>query len=159
MSALLARELGRVLPGRSAGALELRSKPPYRAGASTIVGPSGCGKSSLLYLHRPYRPTDIRANCCRRPRVNNLSGDERRQIRQNSVLFQLLLLPEFTALENGADPDRRLAALDDLRRGIVPVPALGQVGLAEEAWQDQIGSRAGERQRGHYRRALASGQY
>ena len=123
-----------------------------------LVGPSGAGKSSLLHmaglLEAPSRGEVFIAGQA----ASTLPDSERTRLRRDTVGFVYQahhLLPEFTALENVAMPQRiagrpRAAAEGEARR------LLTQLGLAERLEHRPAQLSGGEQQRVAIARALAN---
>lgn len=161
MTALLeAQNLSRTLAGEPPVTLVRDVSLQVERGSFTaIVGPSGCGKSSLLYLLGLIdRPTGGRLLVGDRD-VTPLNGDERAQIRLESIgfVFQFhFLLPEFTAMQNVLLPMRKLGRLSREAANERAIQLLDRVGLREKAGNTPGHMSGGERQRVAIARALAN---
>jgi lipoprotein-releasing system ATP-binding protein len=124
---------------------------------AAIMGPSGVGKSTLLHLLGGIdRPESGRVEVFGES-LEDLSPRDRARFRNERIgfVFQFHhLLPEFTALENVAFPDRiaGLAPREAERRAEA---LLDRVGLAERAHHSARALSGGEQQRVAIARALA----
>jgi lipoprotein-releasing system ATP-binding protein len=124
-----------------------------------LVGPSGSGKSSLLHMAGLLEaPSSGQVSIEGRP-ASQLPDQERTRLRRDTIGFVYQahhLLPEFTALENVAMPQRiagkgRVAAEAEATR------LLTLLGLAERLEHRPMQLSGGEQQRVAIARALANG--
>ncbi len=126
---------------------------------AAIMGPSGVGKSTLLHLLGGIdRPDDGRVEIFGAD-LAAMPAAERARYRNATIgfVFQFHhLLPEFTAEENVAFPDRiaGVPAAEAKRRAR---ELLGRVGLSERASHRPRALSGGEQQRVAIARALARG--
>ncbi|HEY2796399.1 MAG TPA: ABC transporter ATP-binding protein [Thermoanaerobaculia bacterium] len=124
---------------------------------AAVMGPSGVGKSTLLHLLGGIdRPDSGRVEVFGES-LEDLSPRERARFRNERIgfVFQFHhLLPEFTALENVAFPDRiaGVAAREAERRAEA---LLARVGLAKRGHHSARALSGGEQQRVAIARALA----
>jgi polar amino acid transport system ATP-binding protein len=160
-------ELAKV--SKSFGAHQVLRDVDFSVGRSEVVcliGPSGSGKSTLLRcvnFLEPYDSGDLRidgrligyedANGARRPMAARALREMRREI---GMVFQHFnLWPHMTALNNVAEPLRRVRGLQAHEAGERAMAMLTRVGLAAKA--DAYPSRlsGGQQQRVAIARALA----
>jgi polar amino acid transport system ATP-binding protein len=160
-------ELAKV--SKSFGSHQVLREVDFSVGRSEVVcliGPSGSGKSTLLRcvnFLEPYDSGDLRidgrligyedANGVRRPMAPRALREMRREI---GMVFQHFnLWPHMTALNNVAEPLRRVRGLQAREAGERAMAMLTRVGLAAKA--DAYPSRlsGGQQQRVAIARALA----
>jgi polar amino acid transport system ATP-binding protein len=154
---------------KSFGAHQVLREVDLSVGRSEVVcliGPSGSGKSTLLRcvnFLEPYNSGDLRidgkligyedANGARRPMAQRTLREMRREI---GMVFQHFnLWPHMTALNNVAEPLRRVRGLASREAGERAMTMLTRVGLSAKA--DAYPSRlsGGQQQRVAIARALA----
>ena len=126
---------------------------------AAIMGPSGVGKSTFLHLLGGIdRPTSGRVEVFGQS-LDELSPKERARFRNDRIgfVFQFHhLLPEFTARENVAFPDR-IAGVSQREAERRADELLRRVGLAERGHHGARALSGGEQQRVAIARALARG--
>jgi len=126
-----------------------------------LIGPSGSGKSSLLHaaglLERPNAGTiNVEGRDC-----STLNENVRTQVRLGSIGFVYQfhhLLPEFTALDNVAMP-QRIAGKSKAASRARAQELLEQLGLGERLHHQPAQMSGGEQQRVAIARALANGPH
>lgn len=128
-----------------------------QAGESlAIVGPSGSGKTTLLGLAAGLDQSDEGSVEINSIKLNNLSEDERAQVRNEHVgfIFQnFQLIPTLSALENVMVP---LELRGDKGASAMAQNLLEQVGLAERADHYPSQLSGGEQQRVAIARAFSN---
>lgn len=123
-----------------------------------LVAPSGAGKSTLLHIAGLLDTADTGTVTLAGRNLTGLPDRERTEARRSMVGFVYQfhhLLPEFTALENVALPQRANGASRaeaEARAGAL----LDQVGLAPRAAHRPAALSGGEQQRVAFCRALAN---
>jgi len=126
--------------------------------AVALVAPSGAGKSTLLHIAGLLDTADAGTVRIMGQDVGRASDRARTQARRDQIGFVYQfhhLLPEFTALENVALPQR--AAGKNVQAARVRALALlDQLGLAERADHRPAALSGGEQQRVALARALAN---
>src|SRR5215468_2522346 len=124
---------------------------------AAVMGPSGVGKSTLLHLLGGIdRPDSGRVEVFGRS-LEEMTPKERARFRNESIgfVFQFHhLLPEFTAAENVAFPDR-IAGLSASEALAHAGALLERVGLADRRDHGARALSGGEQQRVAIARALA----
>ncbi len=160
-------ELAKV--SKSFGAHRVLRDVDFSVGRSEVVcliGPSGSGKSTLLRcvnFLEPYDSGDLRidgrligyedANGARRPMPARALREMRREI---GMVFQHFnLWPHMTALNNVAEPLRRVRGLQAREAGERAMAMLTRVGLAAKAEAYPSRLSGGQQQRVAIARALA----
>jgi lipoprotein-releasing system ATP-binding protein len=123
-----------------------------------LIGPSGSGKSSLLHaaglLERPNAGTIVIVG----QDCSKLNERARTRVRLGSIGFVYQfhhLLPEFTALDNVAMP-QRIAGKSRVEARVRAAALLTQLGLAERLHHQPAQMSGGEQQRVAIARALAN---
>ncbi len=151
----------RAFPQAGGGRLEIfrGANAAIRAGEIvTLVGPSGAGKSSLLHIAGLLEAPTAGEVIIEGRKASALKDAERTRIRRETLGFVYQfhhLLPEFTALENVAMPQRiagrpRAQAQDEAKR------VLDLVGLSHRLDHRPAQLSGGEQQRVAIARALAN---
>lgn len=124
---------------------------------AAIMGPSGVGKSTLLHLLGGIDRSDTGRVEVFGHALEEMSARDRARFRNERIgfVFQFHhLLPEFTALENVAFPDR-IAGVPPSEAERRAAELLGRVGLAERGHHGSRALSGGEQQRVAIARALA----
>ncbi|UXX80727.1 ABC transporter ATP-binding protein [Reichenbachiella carrageenanivorans] len=128
-----------------------------QAGQSlSIVGPSGSGKTTLLGLVAGLDQSDSGSVEINQIKLNNLSEDDRAQVRNEQIgfIFQnFQLIPTLSALENVMVP---LELRGDKKAKTVAKDLLAKVGLANRAEHYPSQLSGGEQQRVAIARAFSN---
>lgn len=123
-----------------------------------LIGPSGSGKSSLLHAAGLLEKPDAGQIWVAGQEVSDLDDRERTRVRLNSIGFVYQfhhLLPEFTALDNVALP-QRIAGRGKAEARERAGELLGALGLTDRVEHQPAQLSGGEQQRVAVARALAN---
>ncbi len=124
-----------------------------------LVGPSGSGKTTLLQIAGLLDRADTGAVWIAGKQCTNMGDAERTRTRRDHVgfIYQFhYLLPEFSAIENVALPQRIAGKAKDVSEGHA-AELLGRLGLAARLQHRPGELSGGERQRVAIARAVANG--
>lgn len=124
-----------------------------------LVGPSGSGKTTLLQIAGLLDRADTGAVWIAGKPCTNMSDAERTRTRRDRIgfIYQFhYLLPEFSAIENVALPQRIAGKAKDVSEGRA-ADLLGMLGLAARLQHRPGELSGGERQRVAIARAVANG--
>ena len=124
-----------------------------------LVGPSGSGKTTLLQIAGLLDRADTGAVWIAGKQCTNMNDAERTRTRRDRVgfIYQFhYLLPEFSAIENVALPQRIAGKAKDVSEGHAS-DLLGVLGLAARLQHRPGELSGGERQRVAIARAVANG--
>ena len=124
-----------------------------------LVGPSGSGKTTLLQIAGLLDRADTGAVWIAGKQCTNMGDAERTRTRRDHVgfIYQFhYLLPEFSAIENVALPQRIAGKAKDVSKGHA-AELLGRLGLAARLQHRPGELSGGERQRVAIARAVANG--